>query len=111
MKWVRIILAGLAIWGLTLIWLELNLILTSPLVLGLLIGLLMIIPAYWLGRYFEQGQNQSNGAGTDCRDNDISIPQPQSHRSRHQHPTLPMRIGNLTNHSCATRPMRLGLQR
>lgn len=48
---LKIIAAGLAIWFLSLVWLELNLILMWPLVMGMVVGMM---PAYLLGRLLNQ---------------------------------------------------------
>lgn len=48
---LKIIAAGLAIWLLSLIWLDLNLILMWPLVVGIVVGMM---PAYLFGRLLNQ---------------------------------------------------------
>ena len=108
MKWLKIVGLGITIWFLTLIWFELNELLTSPLMFGLIIGLAVILPVYlfgkWLGQQYHSGEN-------------IRINYPtRSDRAvvfaRHHHslPTRPMpAIQQL--HSQPTRPMSITIYR
>ncbi len=48
---LKIIVVGVVIWLLSLIWLDLNMFLMSPLVMGVVVGML---PAYLLGRLLTQ---------------------------------------------------------
>ncbi|MEW5960591.1 MAG: hypothetical protein AB1801_22945 [Chloroflexota bacterium] len=50
---LKIIGLGLALWALSLIWLELNILLLWPLFAGLVAGL---VPAYFLGRWLNTGR-------------------------------------------------------
>jgi len=61
MKWLKIFGLGIAILGLSLIWLEVNQFLMSSMTLGIAIGFSLLVAAYFLGRYFGQylGQHQS----------------------------------------------------
>lgn len=55
---LKIVLLGLGIWGVSLLWLELNRVLMSPLIFGLLLG---TIPAYLFGHYLNR---RSHGGDT-----------------------------------------------
>jgi hypothetical protein len=48
LKWIGL---GIVIWSLNLVWPEINLILTPPGVIGLILGFAAIILAYTLGYY------------------------------------------------------------
>jgi hypothetical protein len=51
LKWVGL---GLVIWSLSLLWPEINLILTPPVMIGLVLALAALILAYGLGYYHSQ---------------------------------------------------------
>ena len=48
---LKIIGVAIALWVLSLFWLELNVIFFWPLFMGAVVG---VIPAYWLGRYLSR---------------------------------------------------------
>lgn len=60
-KVVKIIGLGIGIWGLSLIWPEINLGLTDPVLVGLGLGLCLVMLVYSLLRYldFRDGPRQS----------------------------------------------------
>lgn len=52
MKWLRIIGTGVATWGLTLMWMDINRVLMSSYVVSIAVVMLGAMPAYWWGHYF-----------------------------------------------------------
>jgi|GEM_PF-1901839 len=61
LKWL---ILGIAIWSITLVWPEINLILTLPIMVGLVLALTAIILAYGLG-YYHSRMDQNKAP---CRD-------------------------------------------
>jgi hypothetical protein len=104
MKSLKILSVGLAIWGIILLWPEVNLLLTPPVMIVLAIGLSAISFAYFLGLRF--GQPDGNGA----RGQNFYAPSVQpvtSGRHSHSRPTLPLRATERQKlHSRPTRPIQ-----
>ena len=99
MKSLKIVGLGLAIWLLSWGWLELNLILASPLALGVAIGLTAVLLVCFLGQYLYRHNNS------------LVSPAAADPISPHAHPTLPMpRIHLGSIHSHPTRPTSLGFK-
>jgi len=65
MKALKIIGLGIAIWGLSLVWPEVNLLLTSPVMIGLGLGLTVLI--YNLVYQFGRRHHNSNGPNHSSR--------------------------------------------
>lgn len=61
LKWLGL---GVVIWSMTLVWPEINLALTLPVIVGLIVALTAIILAYVLGYYYSQ-VDQSKTPGRD----------------------------------------------
>jgi len=104
MKSLKILSVGLALWGITLLWPEVNLLLTPPAMIALVIGLSAVSFAYFLGLRF--GQPDGNGD----RGQGLYAPAVQpatSGRHTHSRPTLPLRATEGQRlHSRPTRPIR-----
>lgn len=78
LKWLSL---GIAIWSVTLIWPEINLVLTLPVITGLTVALTAIILAYILGYY----HSQVDQSKTPCRDEGKP-----NHSSRPSRPVPPL---------------------
>jgi hypothetical protein len=102
MKWLKIIGLGVAMWGLSLIWLQVNELLTSPVVLGLIIGLAIMAPAYLLGQHIGRRSHRSEPASRPQLDR--TRPALVFARKHHSLPTRPMPVVK-NPHSRPTRPM------
>ena len=104
MKLLKILSVGLAIWGLTLLWPEVNLLLNPPVMIVLAIGLSAVSFAYFLGLRF----GQPNGNGDMGQSLYAPAVQPAtSGRRSHSRPTLPLRATEgHRHHSRPTRPIR-----
>jgi hypothetical protein len=105
MKLLKIIGLGLAIWGMTLLWPEINQLLTPPITWVLVIGLLAVMMAYFLGQHF----GQSNGNGNTGHALHTQPTRPvavTAQRRPNSRPTLPLRSSHAQHpHSRPTRPM------
>lgn len=78
LKWIGL---GAVIWGLSLLWPEVNLVLTLPVLAGLVLALAATILAYILGYYHSQIDR-----GQMYRHHDIK----QKHSSRPSRPVPPL---------------------
>src|SRR5262245_2919897 len=94
MKLLKIVGIGLAIWGITLLWPEINLLLTAPAMTILAVGVGAVILAYGLGQYF--GQPDGNGNHGQPLPH---YPTQATNAGRHTHsrPTLPLRPDKTKN--------------
>jgi hypothetical protein len=103
MKSLKIFSVGLVIWGMTLVWPEVNGALSPLVMIVLAIGLSAVSFAYFLGLRF--GQPDGNGNPVQ---NLYTAPQPvASGRHTHSRPTLPLRAtGRHKIHSRPTRPIQ-----
>ena len=65
MKGLKLVGLGIAIWGLSLLWPEVNLVLTLPVMIGVVLGLgVASLLAYVLGQRLDQRHDcNSDGAG------------------------------------------------
>jgi hypothetical protein len=104
MKSLKILSVGIVVWGLMLLWPEVNLWLTPPVMIALMIGLSAISFAYFLGLRFGQPENNGNPGQS------LYTPAVQpatSGRRNHSRPTLPLRTtgGGQKLHSRPTRPI------
>jgi hypothetical protein len=72
MKMLRLAGLGIAIWGLSLVWTEVNLILTPSMMVGLILGLAAVAVVYRLSQ-------------RRCRED-------TDHTTRHTHPTHPIPV-------------------
>ena len=104
MKSLKILGVGLTIWGITLLWPEVNLLLTPPVMIVLAIGLSAVSFAYFLGLRF----GQPNGNGDMGQGLYAPAAQPaKSERHSHSRPTLPLKATERQRlHSSPTRPLR-----
>lgn len=85
MKWLKIIALGMVVWVLSLVWLDINLVLTLPIAIGLVMAMLV----YFLGHYV--GQLRSEYAADHNVYTDLTGPMTLHHtRSIHSRPTRPM---------------------
>jgi hypothetical protein len=83
MKLLKIVGLGIAIWGSSLLWPEVNLVLTPAVMVGLIIGFIAMIPVVGvLRRRLDQHHQQTKGDG-------------QNHSS---HPTHPIPVICATGH-------------
>jgi hypothetical protein len=104
MKLLKILSVGLVLWGLTLLWPEINFWLTPPMMVALVIGLSAVSFAYFLG--FRFGQPNGNG-NTGQHQYAHAVQAATSDRRSHSRPTLPLRTtGGQKLHSRPTRPIR-----
>jgi hypothetical protein len=78
LKWLGL---GVAIWGVSLLWPEINLALTPPVMAGLVLALAAIILAYILG-YYHSRIDQGKVTGCDGGK--------QKHSSRPSRPVPPL---------------------
>jgi hypothetical protein len=62
MKWLRVVGLGIAIWGLSLLWPDVNRVLTPLLMSGLGLGLGVVILVYVLSRHLGR-HHPNHGAG------------------------------------------------
>jgi hypothetical protein len=108
MKWLKIVGLSAVIWGSSLIWLQLNEWLTSPAALGLMIGLLIMLPAYLLGQHI--GRRYHNPEPALTSQPDRTRPALVFARKHHSLPTRPMSVVQ-NPHSRPTRPMPMTLGR
>ena len=77
MKALKIISLGIAIWGLSLIWPEINQSLTGPVTINLIIGLGIVILAYVIAQHLDWYHNHHNpGQDNRSRPNHSSRPVP-----------------------------------
>jgi hypothetical protein len=109
MKWLKIAGLGTAIWTLNLIWLELNEVLTSPIILIFIVGLALLLPVYLLGNWLGRRDRSRRLVRTHV---DPTRPARAVIFARHHHslPTRPMpAIQPL--HSQPTRPMSMTIYR
>lgn len=115
MKWLKVTALGMAIWALGLVWLEVNLVLMSPITMGLIIGLSTAMPAYFLGRHFGWCRSQNSAGEQDMRSTrriPVSQTQYRTTYRRHTRPTLPMYSSRSRSiHSQPTHPMPLEFSR
>ena len=72
MKMLRLAGLGIAIWALSLVWTEINLVLTPSMMIGLVLGLGAVAAVYGLSQ-------QRGHQNTD-------------HTTRHTHPTRPIPV-------------------
>jgi hypothetical protein len=72
MKMLKLAGLGIAIWGLSLVWTEVNLILTPSMTIGLVLGLGVVAAVYRLSQR--------------------RCPQDTDHTTRHTHPTRPIPV-------------------
>ena len=104
MKFLKILSVGLAMWGIILLWPEVNLLLTPPVMIVLAVGLSAVSFAYFLGLRF--GQPDGNG-DMGQRPYVPAVQPATSERRSHSHPTLPLRATEGQRlHSRPTRPIR-----
>ncbi|HMQ50816.1 MAG TPA: hypothetical protein PKE64_00175 [Anaerolineae bacterium] len=106
-KWLQIIGLGIFTWGVTLTWLESNVILMSPLTIGVVVVLVVALPAYSLGRHVGLKTTRF-----DVRQNlTPQLPQVTStlvSMQLHTNPTRPITSTRLQGqHSQPTQPMPL----
>jgi hypothetical protein len=87
MKLLKIVSLGFIIWGMSLLWLEINTVLSNSLMGGLVIGLALIIPTYWLGYYFGHSLTRRR-----LKQTRPVRPTPRYSYLFHLHPTIPMPI-------------------
>lgn len=78
LKWLGL---GVVIWGMTLVWPEINLALTLPVIVGLIVAPTAIILAYVLGYYHSQVDQSKKP----CRDEGKP-----KHSSRPSRPVPPL---------------------
>ena len=104
MKSLKILSVGLAIWGIILLWPEVNLLLTPSVMIVLAIGLSAVSFAYFLGLRFGQ-PDESGDVGQNFY---APAVQPATSRRRsHSRPTLPLRATERQKlHSRPTRPIQ-----
>ena len=101
MKSLKILSVGLAIWGIMLLWPEVNLLLTPPVMIALAIGLSAVSFAYFLGLRF--GQPERDGQTLYAP----AVQPATSGRHSHSRPTLPLRAtGGQKLQSRPTRPIQ-----
>ena len=104
MKSLKILSVGLAMWGIMMLWPEVNLLLTPPAMIVLAIGLSAISFAYILGLCFGQPAENSD------KSQNVYAPAVQpatSERRSHSRPTLPLRATEGKRlHSRPTRPIQ-----
>ena len=72
MKMLRLAGLGIAIWALSLVWTEVNLILTPSMMVGLIVGLTAVAVVYRLSQR--------------------RCPEDTDHTTRHTHPTRPIPV-------------------
>ena len=72
MKMLRLAGLGVAIWALSLVWTEVNLILTPSVMVGLILGLAAVAVVYRLSQR--------------------RCPEDTDHTTRHTHPTRPIPV-------------------
>jgi hypothetical protein len=104
MKSLKFLSVGIVFWGMTLLWPEVNLLLTPPVMIALVIGLSAISFAYFLGLRF----GQPDGNGNSGQNLYAPAVQPAT-KGQHSHsrPTLPLRATRRQNlHSRPTRPIQ-----
>lgn len=66
MKGLKLVGLGVAIWGLSLLWPEVNLVLTPPVMIGVGLGLgVVVVVAYALDQHLDQCHDQKHKAGQD----------------------------------------------
>jgi hypothetical protein len=78
LKWIGL---GVVIWSLSLAWPEINLILTPPVLAGLVLALGAVILAYILGYYHRQIDQGQTEPGNESK---------QKHSSRPSRPVPPL---------------------
>lgn len=105
MKSLKILSVGIVVWGITLLWPEINLWLTPPVMVTLAIGLSAVSFAYFLGLRF--GQPDGNG-NTGSNLYAPAVQPATNGRRNHSRPTLPLRTigGGQKLHSRPTRPIQ-----
>lgn len=72
MKVIRIVGLGIAIWGVSLVWPQVNQALTPPVMIGLTLGLGAVALGYTWLRHIDYG-HEGNGAGRDHPSRPIPI--------------------------------------
>lgn len=60
MKWLKVTGLGIAIWGLSLLWPEVNRVLTPSLTIGLIVGLGIGMLVYILSQQNDHGAGQNH---------------------------------------------------
>ena len=80
MKALKIISLGLALWGVTLIWPEINQHLTEPVTLNLISGLSLVMLAYIIAQHLDWGhdhhQHPAPKSSGNSKPNHVSRPVP-----------------------------------
>lgn len=109
MKLLKIFGLGIIIWSLSLIWLDLNQMAASLVMLGLVIGLAAILPAYLLGKRLGKHSHR------DAPKQVLSVHRLRATavvyaRNHHSLPTRPMPVAQRLN-SRPTRPMPIHIGR
>jgi hypothetical protein len=102
-KWIYL---AVIVWGLSLVWPEVNLIISPALTIGLLVGLTMIGLAHLLDQHLNQMDEKPGYQIGDTLHCQITQPLP---RPRHAQPTQPMATVSYSLSSNPTRPIRVGL--
>jgi hypothetical protein len=108
MRLLKIAGLGVIIWSLSLIWLEVNQLLLSPELLGLVVGM-TILTVYFLGKYFGW-YDHSPSTEQIIATGKIPPAVLVYARNHHSLPTRPMAVAQ-TLHSQPTRPMPISLSR
>ena len=104
MKSLKILSVGLTMWGIILLWPEVNLLLTPPVMIVLAIGLSAVSFAYFLGlRFGQPDENSDMGQNVYAP----AVQPATSGRRSHSRPTLPLRATERQKlHSRPTRPIQ-----
>lgn len=103
MKLLKIVGLGLVIWGMTLVVPEVNQLLTPVVTWSLLIGLVALMGAYFLGQQAGNGNGQTSYALHTQPTRPVVVGAKQRPHSR---PTLPLKSTQTQRpHSRPTRPM------
>ena len=113
MKWLKIIIAGIAIWLLSLILPDLNRIMSSSITISLIIGLAIASSVCLFGRYLGQQfrQRKQNSNGHTTRPTPVFRAEGRHRNKRHAQPTLPMsKVYKHSIHSRPTRPLPSGMR-
>ena len=109
MKLLKIVSLGIIIWGLSLIWLDLNQMAASLIMLGLALGLAALLPAYFLGKHLGKHSNRRMPEQVFAvhRLRSTAVVYARNH---HSLPTRPMPVVQTLN-SRPTRPMPINMGR